>query len=190
MSLRLIALVVAVIAVSGGVAFACGGGGGCDSGFDHGSCSQPSLEIEWKNPSSVHPSATYVGCTLTLTTSTLTAVVRGLVPGASCALNAILANVGSEAVTLTEAVSISEPKSCAKFSYSDNLPFAPPGVLNSGKTFAFQAVISLQASAANACQAAHATISVTITGTESSKCQDASSLGPVYAAVTPEWGCD
>jgi hypothetical protein len=189
-SLRFMALVVAVIAVSGGVAFACGGGGGCDSGFDHGGCSQSSLEIEWKNPSSVHPSATYVGCVLTLTPSTLTAVVGGLVPGASCKLNAILANVGSEAVTLTEAVSISEPRSCSKFSYSDNLASSPPGELNSGKTFAFQAVISLGASATNVCQAAHATIFVTITGTESSKCQDASSLGPVYVAVTPEWGCD
>ncbi|MGP8073515.1 MAG: hypothetical protein ACLP74_00615 [Thermoplasmata archaeon] len=189
MSLRLVALMVAVIAVSGGVAFACGGGGGCDSGFDHSSCSQPSLQIEWKNPSSVHPSATYVGCVLTLTPTTLTAIVGGLVPGASCTLHAILANVGSNAVTLTETVSISEPKSCPKFAYSDNLPSSPPGLLGSGATFAFQAVISLGASAANACQGAHATISVTITGTESSKCQDVSSLGPVYVAVTPAWGC-
>jgi hypothetical protein len=187
-----IALVVAVIAGVGGVAYACGGGGShCKQSWqdpDH-NC-KPYVDIVWQNPSGVSPSPASVQCTLTLTSSLLTVTAGGLLPGAGCQFHAVLANIGSKTATLTESVSISEPHSCAKFSYSDNVPSSPPNKISSGGTFAFQGQVSLASSAGNTCQGASATISVVVTGTETSSCDDSQSgvFGPVSAV--PLWKCD
>ncbi len=165
---HLIVLVVAVIAASGGVAFACGGGGGsgCDQSHDGSKCT--TLQIEWKNPSGTVASASYVHCQLSLTTSTLTAVADVLAPGTSCTIAAVLANVGSVAVTLSQTISIGEPHACPLFTYTDNLPNSPPRELASGGTFSYQGVIGLSPTAGNACRDASTVIVVTITGTEQS----------------------
>ncbi len=170
---QLLALVVVVIAASGGVAFACGGGGGsgCNQGHDDSKC--PTLQIEWKNPSSTVGNAAYVHCQLSLTTSTLTATADVLAPGTSCTINAVLANVGSVAVTLSQSISIGQPHACPLFTYTDNLPNSPPRELASGGTFSYQGVIGLSPTAGNACRGASTVIVVTITGTEqSSGCGD------------------
>lgn len=158
-----------VLVGTGGVAYACTGGGPSGCGKGGHSC-PPTVGIAWENPSSAHPSQPSASCTISLSSSLLTVVVHNLAPGTSCAFSALLANVGQKAVTLTESVSISEPPNCRQFAYSDNLPHSPPRLLLSGGTYAVHGSISLSAAAGNVCQGAHAVIVVTITGTESSTC--------------------
>jgi len=170
------ALVILVLAASGGVAYACGGGGGggnhCNAGASTGSDGKncPSLDIVWQNPSGVTPGPN-VRCTLALNSSSLTILIGGLAPGTNCTFFASLANVGKDDVSLTENVSLSAPATCRLFSYGDNIPSNPARELRSGSAYGFQGKVGLSSTAGNSCQGAVATFFVTITGSQySSPC--------------------
>jgi len=178
-----------VLVGTGGIAYACtgGGGGGCGKG---GHSCLPEVGIAWENPSSAHPSQPSASCSISLSPTTLTVVVHNLAPGTSCAFSALLANVGQKAVTLTESVSILEPRNCLRFLYSDNVPHSPARLLPMGGTYGFQGSISLSSAAGNVCQAAHATITVVITGTEASKCSDYPYAIDRGSGSVALWNCD
>jgi hypothetical protein len=190
--LKLLSISVAVLVLvgTGGIAYACaggGGGGGCGKG-GHG-C-PPTVQIVWQNPSSAHSSQTFATCAVALSPSDLTVTVHNLAPGTTCTFSAVLANVGQKAVTLTEVVSILEPHACPQFSYSDNVPHSPARLLPSGNSYSFHGSISLNPSAGNHCQGAFATIVVTITGTESSECDDYPYAVPQLPSSSALWDCD
>jgi hypothetical protein len=185
------AMVVATIIAFGGVAFACGQGGGCGdphAGGQGGDC-QKNPDIVWTTPTSTAPSATPVTCSLSLTSSTLTVVVTHLAPGQACAFTAHLKNIGSGDAEVNEAVAISHPAGCSFFRYSDNVPTSPALGLAAGHSFSFSAAISLASGAGNACQGAVATILVTLTGTATTcDAMPMSGLSPVQSIVL--WKCD
>lgn len=180
-----------LIAASGSVAYACGGGhggGGCDTsshGQGSGSqCNQP--DIVWENPSGHLGSAASVACSLTLTTSTLYAVVGNLAPGQNCTFYAVLANIGTATASLSQSISTSQPATCRLFSLTDNLPSNPVKDLAPKGTFDLRGSISLSGAATNKCQAAAASFSVTITGTET-ECGPGPWVIPA-ATVDPDGG--
>jgi len=187
-----VAIAVVCLVGTGGIAYACssGGGGGCGGSGHGGASCPPSLEIMWKNPSGVHPGAPFVACHLGLTSTELTISVGNLLPGTSCTFSAVLANVGQEAVTLSESVTISEPKKCLKFLYSDNVPHSPARTLPSGGTFSVQGSVGLSASAGNACQGAGASFLVVITGSEESQCKDDPYAEASFPGSVALWDCN
>jgi hypothetical protein len=167
-----VTVVVVVLAGFGGVGYAWsqgGVGGGCGASLGDGyggGC--PTVGLIWQNPSGVAPSPSSVGCTLGgIGSSTLTVAVTRLAPGQSCGFHAALENVGENAVSLTEVVSIHQPSACPLFEYSDNVPTWPPAVIAPGHAFAFEGTISLSEAATNVCEGTEATVEVTITGTQS-----------------------
>lgn len=182
-------LVAVVVAIgTGGVAYACGGGGGCNLPGGHQDDCSSNAQVDWKNPTSAAVPSSFEHCSISLSPATLTVGVSNLVPGSACSFAALLANVGQLSVVLTEAVSLSEPHGCHWFTYSDNLPQSPPRTLAVGSTFSFAGVFGLSSSAGNACQGSSASVEVTITGTGSSSCQDLG-YGPLAPAALPDWNC-
>lgn len=167
-------IAVAVVAVTflalSGVAFACGGGGGCGDLW-YGGCSTPS-DLVWVSPSSATPSVPWVGCTVEHWESTLTVTVTGLTPGTDCGFQGTLQNVGRTILHLYDQIQVKEPPWCRWFVYSDNLvgAFHPPE-LAPGHTFAYSAEISLASSAGSSCQGASATFVVTISSSGWNTCE-------------------
>jgi len=187
-----LAVVVGAIVGCGGIAFACGGGGGgggCNGVHGDGSGGKcQTLQIVWSTPTSTAPSATPVKCTLSLTSSTLTVVVSLLAPGQACAFAAHLENIGTLAAEVNEQVSISHSAGCSYFRYSDNVPTSPPLGLAASHSYPFTGSVSLALTAGNSCQGAHATIEVTLTGSQTS-C-DARAVSPSDPVSSmPLWSC-
>lgn len=170
---------IALIALlcGGGVAYACvqPGPSGCQVGSGGGDWCKTGLV--WTSPYGESTPSGYVGCTVSLTPQTLTVAVTNLAPGDDCAFHAQLENTYQKALYLTESVTVKEPKTCQYFVYGDNVLASPPRGLDPGKEFGYQATISLSHSAPNACEGATATISVVITGAESSKCTYVDAIG-------------
>jgi hypothetical protein len=190
-----LALVVAAIVGSGGVAYACmgGSGGGCngvngDSNNNGGNDCSNDLAIIWTTPTSTTPGAPIVSCSVSLTPSTLYVQVGGLAPGQSCGFSAVLENVGKETVSLAETVSIGEPSVCAFFHYSDNLPSSPPETLDVDHGFTVHGTISLASGASASCEGKSALILVTITGSESS-CKSMPYSELARSGDAPLWDC-
>jgi len=160
---------VTFLALSG-IAFACGGGGGCGSPW-HGGCSPPS-DLIWVKPSSTSVSAPWVSCTAGFQGSKLEWTISGLTPGADCALEGTLQNVGHSTLRLYDQIQANEPPGCRWFVYADNLigtTQAP--TLAPGHTFAYSAEISLASAAGGSCQGVVATFQVTISSSGWNVCE-------------------
>ena len=183
--------VVLFLAVTTGVGYAWSTGGHHHHCDDEDEC-ESSAAIAWENPSGAAGNAPYVLCTLGLSTHVLTATAGNLAPGVLCTFHATLVNIGTSSVTLTEAVSISPSANCPYFHYNDNIPSDPAPQLAPGHSYSWQATFGLGSGATNACQGASAVLSVTITGTAVSSCDD--DLIPGHAiplgTVLPDWECD
>jgi len=167
---------IAIASVAGaflalsGIAFAWGGGGGCHGSFD-GGC-QPPGDLVWVNPNSEVPSATWVGCTISHSQSTLTVAISGLTPGASCSFKGTLENTGKSSDELVAHISASEPSRCRLFVYADNLiGVTHPPSLSPNHTFGYSGKISLGPTAADGCLGASASFVVTITSSGESSCE-------------------
>jgi hypothetical protein len=177
------ALAAAFLALSA-VGFACGGGGGCDRSPEN--C-HPESQLVWVNPTSATPSASWVTCSVSRSSSLLTVTVSELSPGSFCSILGTLENTGHESVHLYEQVQVTEPRGCRLFIYADNLlglVHAP--TLNAGGKFAYSAEISLSAAAGNGCQGASATFHVTISTSGGTVCEGfpyGLEFGP-----QPNWG--
>jgi len=194
MKLLGLAVVVAALVGTGGVGYAwCGGGGGggCNGpqgllgGHDCGS----EVGLQWTNPSG-EVTSPRTACALTLTPSTLYVAVSGLAPGQGCTFHADLKNTGTKSLWVTEDVRISEPSSCARFAYSDNLPSAPPPKIDPGHVIAYSGSVSLSPAAGNACQGLGASFSIVLTGSTESRCDQWDELAPAAASSLPLWDCD
>lgn len=177
---------VAVVFLSlSGVAFACGGGGGCDGTWGGSHCSERS-DLVWVNPAATAPSATWVGCTISFTSSVLTVTVSNLAPGANCQFSGTLKNLGHQSVHLFSQIRAHEHRACPWFVYSDNVVGAvhPPS-LAPGHTFSYGAEIALSSLAGNACQGASATFTVTLSTSGGNWCQ-----GDPYGVYFGPYGGD
>jgi len=182
--LVVIAAFAAALVAIGGVAFAWGGGDGCDGHHGGGCDAQPN--IEWVSPTSTIGGPHTVHCTVVPTSSTLTASASALYPGTQCWLNGTLENTGSGSVQLVPHIAATLPHGCTAFTYADNLLSASPDVqLAPGHTFAYHAHYGLGASAGNACEKVTASFQVTITASGSPSCEGFA-FDPT---VTQDGGC-
>jgi hypothetical protein len=163
-----IAVVVLILSVSGGIAYASSGtpGSGCGNSSKDTDCST-SVSIVWSSVSAPKPSAIYLKCTASISTPTLlTLRASNLAPGTNCNFLATLLNKGTVPATITDV--IDPTSSCTSFDYTDDINLAhPQPVIGAGKTFLYQANLSLSSSAGNGCQDASSTFAVIITAAES-----------------------
>ena len=169
MKLLAIVVIMIVLAVSGGVAYAWdkGGGTGCDG--DHGDGCQ-THEIYWTSPLRTAPSASNVKCTIAIDpdSDNLIEGASNLAPGESCTYFAILTNTENQPVMIVEPWWTAwswQPYDCHLFTYSDNVrvpPHSPPNSIAGGQSFAYQGTLSLSDSAGNACEGALAFFHVVI----------------------------
>ena len=174
-----ISVVLLALLGSGGVAYACvvSPANGCHGANGYGgSCSE--VSIVWTAPFGEVVNVPYVACSVGLNPQTLTITVTKIAPGDTCSFHAELTNVGAEAVALTETVVVSSSRVCAKFAYGDNVLSSPPRELEADHSFGFAGTISLSTGATDVCEGASATILVTITGAEVSKCEQVYEVAP------------
>jgi hypothetical protein len=187
---EILALGFIVLAVTGGVAYACSstGSSGCRGDGSRGhQC--PSTTLQWVGPSGGTPSAPNVVCSVSLNPETLSVQVSNLAPGQACAVSAGLLNPGKDPETVTEDVSMRSSRSCSLFAYSDNVPSSPPLTLGPAETFAFHATVGLAASAGNACEGASISIHVTLSAGSSNGCDTYGTSASPLAASVPLWDC-
>lgn len=188
MNSLVVGIALVALLCGGGVAYACvqPGPSGCDGGNQGGGACHE-VGLVWTSPYGESTNVGYVGCSVSLTPQTLTVAVTKLAPGDDCAFHAELENTYQKALTLSESVKVVAPKTCQYFVYGDNVLASPKRVLPPGQEFGFQATISLSSSATNLCQGATATISVTITGTESPKCSYTDEMVPAWLGPSARW---
>jgi hypothetical protein len=160
--------VVAVLAGSGAVAYACGGGGGCGGG----KC--PQTGIYWVSYSPPVGSAANVRCAISITSSSTKLVESAseLAPGQSCAFAAQLENAEDKDVKITETITSSEPSNCRLFGYSDNIAVVPAPIISSHHSFGYKGSVSLGSAAGNLCNKTGtvASFTIVITATPYVKC--------------------
>ncbi len=163
----LLGATVALLSLTG-VGFACGGGGCLD---DHGSGCEQSSGLVWVAPTSTYVSVEGLGCTATTSDSTLTIVVNGMVPGSDCQVSATLKNTGDDSVVLSATLTHPPSPACPLYTYADDLLGLSHGpTVDGGHTFAYTGLVSLSATAGNACEHTSATFQVTISGGQGSNC--------------------
>lgn len=156
-------VLVAVIVGAGGVAYAaCTTSSGCGN-----STCPTSLSFVWESYTTPSPSAPFVKCTTTITSSSLlTIAATHLAPGTNCEFFATLENTGTIPATLADVIDPSASCPSTNFAYSDNINLAHPApTISAGGTFLYESILSLLSSAGNGCEGATAAFSVTITGT-------------------------
>ena len=157
-----VAIAAACLAVSG-VGFAWEGGGGCDDHHHDGCTSSPALV--WESPTTTAATPSTTLCVATANGSTLSIAVGELVPGARCAVNATLKNVGRDSVALTAVLTSDLPAACALYGFTDDLVgLAQAPSLYGGHTFSYHAAIQLASGAGNSCMGTSASWSVSIGG--------------------------
>ena len=152
-TLRMVAVAVVALAVSGVVAYASADKGA--GGY---------ISLEWISASAVG-SAGLVHCLTWFSSAAVALDADNLAPGTNCALTATLKNVGNQPAYLDDGVYLHTPRGCPYFGYTDNLDgLATDPMVSPWGTFTYHSTFSLGASAGNSCEWKTAILLVMITG--------------------------